>query len=160
MAHAETDLGHFGVCALGGLITQIVLPGDNEPTSTGQPTASDRELAGHGAAALTQFIHGNHHIDWPPYNPRVLVTAPFYRKVLAQLSFVGPGETVTYGELARRAGNPRAVRAAAGACAANPLPIIIGCHRVLPATGGTVGGYRGGQELKRALLAREGYQEG
>ncbi len=68
---------------------------------------------------------------------------------------VARGQVVTYGDLARRAGNPRAYRAAATACARNPIPILVPCHRVLPGGGG-LGAYGGGPERKRALLTLEG----
>jgi methylated-DNA-[protein]-cysteine S-methyltransferase len=85
-----------------------------------------------------------------------LVAAPFRHAVLETLhDSVAPGEVVTYGALAQRAGNPRAHRAAATACARNPVPILVPCHRVLPAAGG-IGGYGGGPERKRALLELEG----
>ena len=85
-----------------------------------------------------------------------LVVAPFRRAVLEALhSDVAAGQVVTYGGLAERAGNPRAYRAAATACARNPIPIVVPCHRVLPSTGG-IGRYGGGPERKRALLELEG----
>ena len=85
-----------------------------------------------------------------------LVSAPFRRAVLDTLhDEVGRGEVVTYGSLARLAGNPRAFRAAATACARNPIPILVPCHRVLP-SGGGIGNYGGGRERKRALLELEG----
>ena len=85
-----------------------------------------------------------------------LVAAPFRHVVLETLhDTVGRGEVVTYGALAQRAGNPRAHRAAATACARNPVPIIVPCHRVVPAAGG-IGAYGGGPERKRALLELEG----
>ena len=62
---------------------------------------------------------------------------------------------MTYGELAARVGHPKAARAIGTACATNPVPIIVPCHRVLPGSGG-VGNYGGGPERKRALLAHEG----
>jgi methylated-DNA-[protein]-cysteine S-methyltransferase len=65
------------------------------------------------------------------------------------------GETITYGALAARAGSPRAYRAVGTACARNPVPIVVPCHRVLPGTGG-LGSYGGGPERKRALLELEG----
>ena len=65
------------------------------------------------------------------------------------------GEVVTYGELAQQAGNPRAVRAVGSACATNPVPIVVPCHRVLPASH-KLGNYGGGPERKRALLTLEG----
>jgi len=85
-----------------------------------------------------------------------LVAAPFRHAVLETLhDEVAPGQVVTYGDLARRAGNPRAYRAAATACARNPIPILVPCHRVLPGGGG-LGAYGGGPERKRALLELEG----
>lgn len=83
----------------------------------------------------------------------------FRRDVLETLRReVGWGQTVSYGDLAARAGRPRAARAVGAAMASNPLPFVIPCHRVL-AAGGRIGGYGGGRnaiELKRELLAREG----
>ena len=65
------------------------------------------------------------------------------------------GQTVRYGELAARVGKPRAARAVGTACATNPIPIIVPCHRVLPSTGG-VGSYGGGPPRKVQLLEIEG----
>jgi methylated-DNA-[protein]-cysteine S-methyltransferase len=84
-----------------------------------------------------------------------LVTAPFARKVLTTLRRVSSGRVVTYSELASRAGRPRAYRAAGSAVARNPVPIVVPCHRVVPATGG-VGNYGGGVGRKRYLLNLEG----
>ena len=66
---------------------------------------------------------------------------------------------MTYGELAALAGRPAAARAVGAACGANPVPLIVPCHRVL-AAGGGIGGFGGGLELKRALLEREGIRRG
>ena len=70
----------------------------------------------------------------------------FARRILEVLQNVPYGTTVTYGALAERAGFPRAARAVGRAMAANPLPIVIPCHRVV-ATGGPLGGYSGGEGL-------------
>jgi len=84
------------------------------------------------------------------------MAAPFRHKVLEELHHsVRRGETVTYGELAARAGNPKASRAVGSACARNPIPIVVPCHRVLPGSGG-IGNYGGGPERKRVLLELEG----
>jgi methylated-DNA-[protein]-cysteine S-methyltransferase len=82
---------------------------------------------------------------------------PFTARVLEVLRTVPYGATVTYGELAARAGSPRAARAVGRAVAANPLAIVIPCHRVV-AAGGRPGGYSGGGGLatKQWLLTREG----
>lgn len=83
------------------------------------------------------------------------LTKGFQGKAIHQIARIPYGETISYGELAARAGNPRAFRAVGTACGANPLPPIVPCHRVLPASGG-VGNYGGGPEMKRALLELEG----
>jgi methylated-DNA-[protein]-cysteine S-methyltransferase len=75
----------------------------------------------------------------------------FHGEVLDALEQVRFGESVTYGELAGRAGRPSAARAAGTAMATNPIPVIVPCHRVLPATGGT-GNYGGGVPAKDWLL--------
>lgn len=82
------------------------------------------------------------------------LTRGFRRSVLKRLTEVPFGATTSYAALARRAGSPRAVRATGSACATNPLPLLIPCHRVLRSDGG-LGGYRGGVEVKRTLLALE-----
>ena len=79
----------------------------------------------------------------------------FRAAVLRELEKVPYGETTSYAELARAVGNPKAVRAVGSACATNPLPLFIPCHRVLRSDG-QLGGYRGGTEAKRFLLRLEG----
>jgi len=78
----------------------------------------------------------------------------FQQSVWKVLQSVPAGTTVTYSEIACRMGRPRSTRAVAGACASNPIAIIIPCHRVIRSDGG-LGGYRWGIERKRALLERE-----
>ncbi|MFP4513413.1 MAG: methylated-DNA--[protein]-cysteine S-methyltransferase [Acidimicrobiales bacterium] len=79
----------------------------------------------------------------------------FRATVLRALEAVEYGQTVSYAELAARAGNPQAFRAVGSAMATNPIPIVVPCHRVLR-TGGGLGGYAGGLEVKRWLLDLEG----
>lgn len=83
------------------------------------------------------------------------LAAAFRREVLERLRLVGYGQTTSYARLAASTGRPRAVRAAGTACARNPLPVVVPCHRVLRSDGG-IGGYAGGTEAKRTLLALEG----
>ncbi|HJW23979.1 MAG TPA: bifunctional DNA-binding transcriptional regulator/O6-methylguanine-DNA methyltransferase Ada [Rhodocyclaceae bacterium] len=78
----------------------------------------------------------------------------FQQRVWQALGRIPPGETASYGEIARRIGAPAAVRAVAAACAANPLAVAIPCHRVVR-TDGSLSGYRWGVERKRILLERE-----
>jgi len=79
----------------------------------------------------------------------------FQRKVLKILQQVPRGEVRTYAWLARKAGRPNAARAVGNTMARNPVPILVPCHRVVPAGGG-IGSYGLGSELKRNLLSREG----
>jgi methylated-DNA-[protein]-cysteine S-methyltransferase len=87
-------------------------------------------------------------LDWQ-------LTAGFVQRVLRETARIPFGETRTYGEMAASAGNPRAFRAAGSALGANPIPIVVPCHRVLR-TGGGLGGYGGGVAVKRELLTLEG----
>jgi methylated-DNA-[protein]-cysteine S-methyltransferase len=78
----------------------------------------------------------------------------FRRSVLAHLPAIGYGRTESYAQVAAAAGHPRAVRAAGTACARNPLPVIVPCHRVIRSDG-TPGAYVGGPDAKRSLLSLE-----
>lgn len=80
----------------------------------------------------------------------------FRGTVLRHLPEIGYGRTATYAAVALLAGNPKAVRAVGSACATNPLPIVVPCHRVVRTDGG-LGGYLGGLEAKRALLTLEAH---
>lgn len=86
--------------------------------------------------------------------------AGFHGRVQALLREIPYGELVTYAELAERAGSPRAARAVGAACAANPLPVVVPCHRVV-ASSGKLGGYAGGPPIKQQLIDLEsGHSEG
>jgi methylated-DNA-[protein]-cysteine S-methyltransferase len=104
------------------------------------------------AAELDEYFAGHRHgfdvrLDWR-------LSAGFRRIVLDRLRDIGYGQTATYASVALLAGNPKAVRAVGTACATNPLPVVVPCHRVLRSDGG-LGGYRGGADTKRILLAME-----
>jgi methylated-DNA-[protein]-cysteine S-methyltransferase len=79
----------------------------------------------------------------------------FRRRALRAIDRIPYGKTRSYTEIARSAGNERAVRAAGTACGSNPIPIVVPCHRVLR-SGGALGGYGGGLPMKQALLELEG----
>jgi len=81
---------------------------------------------------------------------------PFRRRVWSVLVSIPRGEVRTYAEVARMAGSPGGFRAVGGACGANPVPVIIPCHRVVASAG--PGGYSGGLGVKRTLLAIEGVE--
>ena len=116
--------------------------------------ASDRELTT-TRDTISAYLEGEgDRLDLPV--DLELVHAPFRHKVLETLhDTVARGEVVTYGKLAARSGNPKAFRAAASACARNPVPLVVPCHRVVPSSGG-IGNYGGGAQRKEALLRLEG----
>ncbi len=87
-------------------------------------------------------------LDWQ-------LSSGFRRRVLRAIDRIPYGQTRSYTEMARKAGNERAVRAAGSACGSNPIPLVVPCHRVLR-TGGALGGYGGGLPMKRGLLELEG----
>lgn len=78
----------------------------------------------------------------------------FRRTVQGWLPDIAYGHTATYGEVATAVGNPKAVRAVGSACATNPLPVVVPCHRVLRSDG-SLGGYVGGPQAKTTLLTLE-----
>jgi len=104
-----------------------------------------RELDLYFTGKLTEFDLA---LDWR-------LSDGFRAKVQQAIERIPYGQTRSYTEVARSAGNERAVRAAGTACGANPIPIVVPCHRVLR-TGGALGGYGGGLPMKEALLKLEG----
>ena len=86
------------------------------------------------------------------------LSSGFRQRVLRAIDRIPYGQTRSYTEMARKAGNERAVRAAGSACGSNPIPLVVPCHRVLR-TGGALGGYGGGLPMKQALLELEGVLE-
>jgi AraC family transcriptional regulator of adaptative response/methylated-DNA-[protein]-cysteine methyltransferase len=108
------------------------------------------------ADALVALIEGGRGPAFPraPGIPLDLHGTPFQRKVWAALQEIPAGMTVTYTDIAKRIGTPRAVRAVGTACGQNPVSVVVPCHRVLRGDG-SLGGYRWGLERKRALLDRE-----
>lgn len=86
--------------------------------------------------------------------PLLFTGSDFQNVVCAELLKIGYGQTISYGELAKRLKNPRAVRAVANAVAGNPMSIFVPCHRVIGANG-TLTGYAGGLKAKEFLLRLE-----
>ena len=104
-------------------------------------------------SALAQYFDGN--LTSIDHLRVATVGTPFQQRVWAALRTIPCGETMSYGDLARRIGQPSAVRAVGLANGANPIPIVVPCHRVIGASGQLVG-YGGGLHRKRWLLAHEG----
>ena len=104
------------------------------------------------ARELDEYFAGHRRTFDLPLDWRL--SAGFRRTVLSHLPDISYGATASYSAVAQLAGSPRAVRAVGTACATNPLPVIVPCHRVVRADGG-MGGYLGGPEAKRTLLTLE-----
>ncbi len=106
--------------------------------------AARRELELYFEGRLREFDLA---LDWR-------LSKDFRRRALRAVNRIPYGSTRTYSQVARSAGNERAVRAAGSACGSNPIPIVVPCHRVLR-SGGGLGGYGGGLPMKEALLNLE-----
>jgi methylated-DNA-[protein]-cysteine S-methyltransferase len=111
----------------------------------------DRGLLKHATGQLTAYFEGKLRAFEVPVSP---VGTTFQQRVWAELQRIPYGETISYAELAKRLGNPKAVRAVGLANGSNPISIIIPCHRVIGSNGSLVG-YGGGLPIKQALLALE-----
>jgi methylated-DNA-[protein]-cysteine S-methyltransferase len=158
----KTPIGRLLVVQGGGGVLRIAFEDEPEDVTLAGVAAgvgprlvrSDRELEA-TRDTLSAYLEGDDDTLGLPVD-LTLTRGPFRRAVLDTLHRgVHRGEVITYGELAREAGNPRAVRAVGSACATNPVPIVVPCHRVLPATH-KLGNYGGGPDRKRALLTLEG----
>jgi methylated-DNA-[protein]-cysteine S-methyltransferase len=159
-ATMDSPLGELVVAATNRGLVRIGLPGQPlesvlaqlangvSPRVMSYPRRLDearRELDQYFAGKRERF---ELRVDWR------LSHAGFYRRVLRETAKVPFGEVITYSQAARRAGSPRAFRAAGTALGANPVPIVVPCHRVVR-TGGELGNYGGGPEMKRFLLELE-----
>ena len=153
----DSPLGQLAVATVGDCVVGIDLRGD--------PAALEIQLIKQtGASAsgspsrvvlegLDRYFAGDlTAIDALAVNPS---GTPFQLRVWSALRDVRAGLTISYSAIAKRLGTPRAVRAVGAANGANPIPIVIPCHRVIGADGRLVG-YGGGLERKRWLLAHEG----
>ena len=140
-------------------VGQIVLEGDGDvliglrlPNDPGHGRRDEESpILKEAATQLQEYFAGARtEFDLP----MELDGTPFQREVWGELSRIPYGETISYGELARRVGRPKGPRAVGQANGRNPIAIIVPCHRVLASNG--IGGYGGGLTCKRALLALEG----
>ncbi len=132
-------------------LTHLFLPDTGPARSESSPGGAPDPLR-RAAAQLEEYFAGNRTSFELPFE---LCGTPFQVEVWRALAGIDYGTTITYGELAGRVGRPTAYRAVGQANGANPLPIFFPCHRVV-ASGG-LGGYGGGLDVKRRLLALEGW---
>jgi AraC family transcriptional regulator of adaptative response/methylated-DNA-[protein]-cysteine methyltransferase len=157
-AFARSSLGWVGIAATARGVCAIEIAATRDAAARALasrfPQAApdaDTGALGRWLAAAVAFVERP---DAPLRLPLDVRGTAFQQRVWRALQATAPGETLSYGALARRVGVPGGARAVARACATNPVPLAIPCHRVVPA-GGTTGGYRFGAARKRALLERE-----
>jgi methylated-DNA-[protein]-cysteine S-methyltransferase len=155
----RTRLGWVAAAAQNGRVIAVSLSGSSrEAAARGlgieadfrQPGALLRQLA----EDLRRYFAGER-VDFDRYKVDLVKHPRFLRRALMAARRIPRGQVRSYSSLAAAAGNPRAARAAGQAMARNPVPIIIPCHRVI-ASDGSLGGFGGGLEMKRALLELEG----
>jgi methylated-DNA-[protein]-cysteine S-methyltransferase len=157
----ETKLGLCGIAWSDEGITRFRLPDPDRAAAENAlgAKAAPEQPPPHIAAAVAEAkrYFGGERIDFGKIGLDLAGIDPFRRSIYDALRAVAWGETVTYGELAKRAGTPGAAQDVGVAMARNPVPLIIPCHRVL-AAGGKIGGFSapGRTETKERMLALEG----
>lgn len=153
LTHAHpSPLGLLELEGDGAALLRIRLPGERRPAPDGRPRRPAPAAFAAVTAQLDEYFAGERTAFDLPLAP---AGTPFQRRVWALLQAIPYGQTITYAELARRAGNPAACRAVGAANGRNPLPIVVPCHRVI-GSGGALTGYAGGLAAKARLLALEG----
>ncbi len=171
----DTPIGVLLIESNGDAIRQITLPGKfdaKHPKSSDSPRSSGSQKSGDSSgspngngetgkvlrraeAQIREYFAGERtEFDLP----LELEGTAFQKDVWLTLAEIPYGKTISYAELANMVGRPSAFRAVGQANGANPIPIVLPCHRVI-ASGGGIGGYGGGLDMKRRLLALEGVEE-
>ncbi|MBC8102417.1 MAG: methylated-DNA--[protein]-cysteine S-methyltransferase [Cytophagales bacterium] len=150
----ESPVGPLQLISNGDALTGLFMNQHKNGPETGEDWMRDDEnaLLIETRTQLAAYFAGERKTFDLPMSPR---GTDFQRRVWSALSDIPYGVTISYGELARRIGDPKASRAVGMANGSNPLSIIVPCHRVIGASG-KLTGYGGGIERKRALLALEG----
>lgn len=142
----DTPVGTLRLVGSGAGLVEIGLPG-----AEGMPSPRDDHALAQAARQLEAWFAGERTTFDLPLAP---TGTPFQKAVWGALVGIPFGETRTYGQLATELGRPGSARAVGAANGANPLPIVVPCHRVIGADG-SLTGYSGGLELKRRLLELE-----
>lgn len=148
MKYTETGLfpcGELTVISDGDGLTSVFRGGSSEQ----EPDA----LTHRALEELHEYFDGKRREFDLPLHPN---GTEFRRKVWDVMMTIPFGKVMTYGEVARKIGKPKAARAVSGAVGANPILIIIPCHRVVAVDG--VGGFSAGADMKRVLLSFEGHR--
>lgn len=143
-----TPLGEMALGEEGGKISRLWLRAQDAPKA--EPD-SPTPLLRQAARQLEEYFAGRRKVFDLPLNPQ---GTPFQQKVWRALCAVPYGQTASYGRIAAAVGSPKACRAVGMANHANPIAIFIPCHRII-GSDGSLTGYGGGLDIKRALLALE-----
>jgi len=151
----RTDQGYGAVSATEQGVCKVCLPGEQMAFALISGSAGESEISRSAAKQLEFYFKKS----LQSFDIRIDISSlsVFYQRVLVVTRQIPYGRVVSYGQVAAQAGFPAAARAVGGALAANPIPIIIPCHRVVAASG-TLTGYSGagGVLMKKSLLALEG----
>lgn len=150
-SRCESPIGTLLLVAGQRGLSQIWFEGKDHRSALGAESRQDEVALRHVIRQLRAYFAGeleSFDLDLAPDG------TPFQQKVWSELLKIPYGETISYGELARRIGNPNASRAVGLANGSNPIPIIIPCHRVI-GSNGKLTGYGGGLPIKEKLLALE-----
>ena len=154
-----TPIGELLLAGTERGLVRVAFPrqGHDEVLASLAQTVSPRILRAPGrldqvSRQLDEYFAGHRTVFDLPLDFRL--ATGFRREVLAHLPAIPYGRTESYAQVAAATGSPKAVRAVGTACARNPLPVVVPCHRVVRSDG-TAGGYAGGPDAKHALLALE-----
>ncbi|HHW19250.1 MAG TPA: methylated-DNA--[protein]-cysteine S-methyltransferase [Firmicutes bacterium] len=144
----NTPIGPLTLTVEDGYLTRLEF---GAPATLGEGSPRDSEVLDKAIREIQLYFQGRLTEFSIPVS---LKGPPFHLKVWQELKKIPYGETRTYQEIAESLGSPKAARAVGNACAANPVAIVVPCHRVLAKTG--LGGFGGGLAVKKWLLRHEG----
>ncbi|MGK2351565.1 methylated-DNA--[protein]-cysteine S-methyltransferase [Cutibacterium sp. V947] len=155
--HLDTHIGTLALTASPLGLAQVTFT-TSPALSSIQGTTEDHQVCekilDDAAHQISEYLSGSRTGFNLPLD--LSTTTAFHRTVLNELQTIPYGQTVSYRDLATLIGHPQASRAVGSACAKNPLPVVIPCHRVLRSDG-ELGGYLGGPVIKRFLLDMEAH---
>lgn len=149
----KTDLGTIEITADETGLREIILPGGSRKTLPGRHLSCDNHpVLSEAAQQITEFLAGERTAFSLPLS---ISGTPFQKQVWEIIRKIPFGRTLSYADIATRLGNRNKARAVGGAAHANPLPLVIPCHRVVGSTG-KLTGFACGLPMKQKLLALEG----
>ena len=148
-------MAHYSEKGLAGLNFPRAKPGSSRAVNAKQIPLQILQWHRTTTAALKKILAGLEPTEFPPLD--WADTTDFQKSVWKAMLKIPLGKTRSYGEIAQAIGKPKAVRAVGGACGANPIPVLVPCHRVLAANN-KIGGFSSGLGWKASLLEREGIE--